>query len=178
MTLFDWQQTDEARQAIAGAFPDVGLIECVRILHPTDLTGGWLWANWDTDVQATDALAQPVTFEARDFVLTIGRNSPSDAMENSGNLSTSFDERLYDFARALGVVGNAAPFTAELFWFLETDLTQPAFLPRRFWRAHRIRASKTRLEIEFGARTMQRTNGGARYTYEEWPTLRGWDFVQ
>ena len=177
MSLFDWQQTSGAREAIAGAFENVGIVQCVRILHTLDTEGGWLWANWDTDFEALDGEGAPVTFEAKDFSLTIGRSSPVDAIENAGTLITAFDQRLYTFARLLGAFAGSEPFTVEVFWYLESDPSQPAFTPRWFWRSHRIRATKTALEMELAARTLQKDSRAARYTYEEWPTLAGWDFV-
>ena len=177
MSLFDWQQTQAAREAIAGAFPDVAIITCVRILHPLDTAGGWLWADWDRDFEALDAEGFPVTFEAKDFTITFGRNSPTDAIESTGNLATAFDERLYEFARLVSEFVGSEPFTVEVFWYLETDPSEPAFKPRWFWRSHRIRATKTAIQMELAARTLKRTSRAARYTYEEWPTLAGWDFV-
>lgn len=174
MTQFDWQQSQAVRQAVAGVFPDVGLVECARITHP-DLAGPILWANWDTPFEAFDQAANPVTFEPFDFRLSIGRTGTTGALENAGTMTFVFFEPLYQLLRTMTELGLGEPIIVENFVYLESDPSAPAFDPVWTWRSRRLKASKTEMVLELAARTLQRRDSGDRYTYEEWPTLQGWD---
>lgn len=168
-----WDGTKGLRELMASVISGVGVIECIEIAHP-DRGTPWYFANWTSDVLATDHNAVPHTFLASDFALGWPKEGAQGALESSGRLRMAFNEEIYRFLRDLPLATQRGqPFVITAWLFLETDLTVPAFQPPWRWRSRRLRFSKTEMTFDLAARSFGAKNaGGTYYTIEEWPTLR------
>lgn len=178
MTSPAWGATPEAQLVMSSAMPNEALVQCLRLSH-VGLAKPFLWANFDRELVTFDHSGLPVTFEPVDFVLSIGRLSTNQALETTGSINFAHNAELYRVAREVHAIGgDADPFVVESFWYLETDLSQPAFLTPWIWRSRRIKTDRTTMTIDLAGKTFAKRDAGLRYNYQDWPTLIGWDFIQ